>query len=100
MTINTSYGAVSKVIVSGTIDSIENSDKIIDEIKNAYKKDTSKQVQLVISDSYIMLSRLIGNLLKLINVDGVNLKLLAGEDNLIVLLTKLGLNDAFQLEKI
>lgn len=99
MDITTESGSVTKIFVKGTIDSVEHSDQIIKKVNDVFSNDHSKPIQLIIEDSYIILSRLIGNLLKLINVDKVDLTLLAGEDNLIELLTKLGLQEPFKLEK-
>ncbi|MCV6608403.1 MAG: hypothetical protein OIF32_09330 [Campylobacterales bacterium] len=100
MTVSRSYSSVSKVFVKGTIDTVKNSDKIITEVIKANEENSGKQIQLIIEDSYIVLSRLIGNLLKLIKTDKLDIKLYIGEDNLITLLTKLGLKEVFQLEKI
>lgn len=99
MEINTLTSNIFQIHVTDTISTIEDSDKIVNEIKNCIETDSSKEIQLVIEDSYIMLSRLIGNLLKIIKKDGTKVTVFAGEDNLITLLGKLGLKEVFNVKK-
>ena len=99
MEIETLEGKTYRIHVKGTISSIEDSDRIIETMKNAIEQDPEVEIDLIIEDSYIMLSRLIGNLLKLIKKDGKKVSLYAGENNLISLLSKLGLQEVFNVQK-
>ena len=99
MDITTKFGNTTEIIVENIIDSVEYSDRILKEVNDSFRKDPSKPIWLIIKDSDIILSRLIGNLLKLINVDKVDLTVKAGKDNLVELLSKLGLKEALKLEK-
>ena len=100
MEISVENGAVIKVSVAGTISTIEDSDSIVTHIKDAASQHPNKEIHLVIEDSYIILSRLIGSLLKLIKQDNLKISMFAGEENLVNLLKKLGLDEVFNVRKI
>ncbi|MEF3191628.1 MAG: hypothetical protein K6347_03625 [Campylobacterales bacterium] len=80
-----------EVVVSGTIKSVDDSMKIKEALIAALATDKSVALRLVINDSFIVTSSVIGFLLKLIQKDRINLTVVAKKSELYELFESLRL---------
>lgn len=86
------------ISVTGNIVSVSD----FEAIKNALEQTRSKfnSITLKIHDSLVINSSLIGYLVKIVNQDGINVNLQAGNSILFELLDDLGLAQTFNLQKL
>ena len=84
--------------VKGNISSVSDFETIKELLEVIRHKHSD--IVLKIYDSLVINSSLIGYLVKLVNQDGINLNLQAGNSILFELLDDLGLAETFKLEKL
>ncbi len=80
--------------IRGTILSVSDFELIKAQIESIKK---NKEIVLKVYDSLVINSSLIGYLVKLINQEGVVIKIQAGQETLVELLTDIGLNQTFHV---
>ncbi|HIC44646.1 MAG TPA: hypothetical protein EYO73_10310 [Sulfurimonas sp.] len=86
------------VSVRGNISSIGDFESIENALTTACEN--HKNIILIIYDSLVINSSLIGHLVKLVNQDGVNLSLQTGSEILFELLDDLGLSEILKVKRL
>jgi hypothetical protein len=89
----------NEVIIIGNIKSIEDGLKIKETIETL-QKNGAKSIALKIKDSFSMTSTVIGHLMKLVNIDKLNISVTVGDHRLYQLLEELSLVQAFNVRLI
>ncbi len=84
----------SELTITGNIKSIEDSIQIKGAI-NAIRKDGAQSLRMNIKDSFSITSTVIGNLIKLVHHDKVNLSIMIGDQRLYDLLVELNIAHDF-----
>jgi len=86
------------VTIKGNIKSVEDSALIKDAIKKI-KGEGARNLELRIVDSFSMTSTVIGNLMKLVHHDKVQLAMIVGDERLYELLDELNLVQDFNVRQ-
>ena len=84
----------AELTITGNIKSIEDSIQIKEAI-NAIRKDGTQSLRMNIKDSFSITSTVIGNLMKLVHHDKVNLSVTVGDQRLYDLLVELNIAQVF-----
>lgn len=101
MTIETKAGAAGvELHIFGIIKSMDDSLAIKQAVLEQLARDKTARITLIIEDSFIMTSSVIGSLLKMIQKDRVDLSVMVKSGELLELLQKLNLIGLLNVTKI
>ena len=95
---NIAESGANELIITGNIKSIEDSKQIQSAVELLLKTGV-KNITLKINDSFSMTSTVIGYLMKVINVDKIQLSLVVGDRRLYKLLEDLSLSAPFRVRQ-
>lgn len=93
-------GGSANIHIYGVIKSMDDSLAIKQSITEQYMKDKGVKIILVIEDSFIMTSSVIGTILKMIQKDKMNISIHVRNAELIELLQKLNLVQLLNVTRI
>lgn len=96
---NVSDGYSNKMIVTGLIKTVDDSNQFREELHKLISKE-SKPITIHIKDSFIVTSSIIGHLLKAVNVDKARITLYVGQSDLFQLLEQLNLITPLNVKKV
>jgi len=93
------HNGTSGLTIIGNIKSIEDS-MDIKKALNDLQKQGGKSILLKIQDSFSMTSTVIGHLMKLVNIDNIQISLIVGDHRLYQLLDELSLVQPFNVRLV
>ncbi|KFL35140.1 hypothetical protein JU57_02250 [Sulfurospirillum sp. SCADC] len=87
------------IVVSGTIKTIANAQTIKEAIRKAHEQHSDTIINLIIKDSFIITSSVIGYVIKSIEMDKIALHVNVGSEELYEMLEDMNLIDVMNVRK-
>ena len=86
--------------INGNIKSLSDNDTIKHAIENAWQDDSSKSISIIINDSFIITSSVIGFLIKCIKKDKMKISLKIYNEELYEMLDDMNLTQVLNVKKV